>query len=337
MGLVSVFWEGHLGNYAEKFALEFTLAERLLIASRALWFYLGKLAWPVALTFSYPRWELDPSEPGQWLWALACVAVAAALGWLWLRHREVARGPIAAAAFFVATLSPMLGFVSLFTFYYAFVADHYQYLACVGPLALFSAAVWRPSAPWRAGSFALLGLLGFLTWQQSAAYHDLETLWRDTLAKNSSSWMAHNNLGQLLAERGERSEAESHYRASLALNPTNGETHYNLANLLLATRRKQQAIQHYRQALAFYPEDADFRNNLGVALFETGRTDEAIVQYREAVRLAPDFANAHFNLGTALSVLQAWDEAALEFETALRLDPQLTAAAARLRALRQRR
>src|SRR3989442_7077849 len=44
-----------------------------------------------------------------------------------------------AAAFFVATLSPVLGFIMLFTYRYTFVADHYQYLACIGPIALASA------------------------------------------------------------------------------------------------------------------------------------------------------------------------------------------------------
>src|SRR5205823_15100618 len=41
----------------------------------------------------------------------------------------------------VVTLSPVLGFIMLFTFRYTFVADHYQYLACIGPIALASAGV----------------------------------------------------------------------------------------------------------------------------------------------------------------------------------------------------
>ena len=45
----------------------------------------------------------------------------------------------AAAIFFVATLSPLLGFIPLFTFWYTYVADHYQYMASIGPIALMSA------------------------------------------------------------------------------------------------------------------------------------------------------------------------------------------------------
>jgi len=38
------------------------------------------------------------------------------------------------AVFFVATLSPVLGFIMLYTFRYTFVAGSLQYLACIGQL-----------------------------------------------------------------------------------------------------------------------------------------------------------------------------------------------------------
>jgi len=340
MGLVSVFWEGQLGNYAERFGLHFGPLDRFLIGTRAVWFYLGKLIWPVDLAFSYPRWELDPSDPTQYLWAVACLGLAAALWWT---RRTLGRGPIAAATFYVATLSPMLGVISLFTFYYTFVADHYQYLACLGPFALFAAGASHLHTRFRrsrieawAGSAVLLGLLGALTWQQAGAYHGLESLWRDTLRKNPSSWMAHNNLGHLLDERGERADAEAHYREALRLNPDNGETNYNLANLLFATKRTQEAIGHYQKALRFYPEDADFRNNLGAAFFAAGQVDEAIVHYHEALRRQPGMRNARFNLAVALEAQQRWDEAIAEYRHVLRLEPGFQPARKRLRALRAR-
>jgi tetratricopeptide (TPR) repeat protein len=297
MGLVSIWWEDHLGNYSERYRLSFTWPERLLIATRAIWFYLGKLVWPVDLAFSYPRWDLDARDPAQYLWAVACAALAAALfGW----RRALGRGPLAAAAFYVATLSPMLGFISLFTFYYSFVADHYQYLACLGPIALFSAGAWRLGARWpaarSAAAAALLAVLGSLTWQQSRAYESHESLWRDTLRKNPESWMGHNNLGLLLELRGERDEAERHFRKAIALNPRNGEAHFNLANLLLAGRQSEAAIVHYREALQFHPERASFHHNLAVALERQGRWQEAAAAYRESLRLDPGNAAAEARL-----------------------------------------
>ena len=60
---------------------------------------------------------------------------------LYFVRRYLRRSVEVAAAFFLATLSPVIGFIMLFTFRYTFVADHYQYLASIGPIALAS-AVW---------------------------------------------------------------------------------------------------------------------------------------------------------------------------------------------------
>ena len=60
---------------------------------------------------------------------------------IYFLRRYFGRSVEVAAAFFVATLSPVLGFIMLFTFRYTFVADHYQYVACIGPIALASAAI----------------------------------------------------------------------------------------------------------------------------------------------------------------------------------------------------
>ena len=110
----------------------------MLIASHALWFYAGKLLWPANLTFSYPRWTISASDPLTYGWLLATFA----LGWvIWRLRRWTGRGVEVAAVFFAATLSPMLGFVMLYTFVYTFVADHYQYMACLGPLALAAAGL----------------------------------------------------------------------------------------------------------------------------------------------------------------------------------------------------
>ena len=39
----------------------------------------------------------------------------------------------------------------------------------------------------------LLVVLALLTWNQGHIYRDVETLWRDTLAKNPTAWMAHTS------------------------------------------------------------------------------------------------------------------------------------------------
>ena len=135
MGLLTVWWERyHQGTHGPLFAI--SPLERLLIASRAIWFYLGKLFWPSNLTFIYPRWHITPSNLLNYAPFLGIAGLGAAI---YLTRRYLGRGVEAAMLFFGATLGPVLGFIMLYTFRYTFVADHYQYLASIGPIALVCA------------------------------------------------------------------------------------------------------------------------------------------------------------------------------------------------------
>jgi protein O-mannosyl-transferase len=78
------------------------------------------------------------------VWGAECIGVVLLL---WGIRRTLERPAIAAVVFFVAVLSPLLGFVPLHTFRYAFVADRYQYLACSGLFALAATSAVRVPLP----------------------------------------------------------------------------------------------------------------------------------------------------------------------------------------------
>ena len=122
---------------AEGAAFDLTFIDRFLIAGRVIWFYLGKLFWPANLIFIYPRWNIDQAVWWQYLFPAAALLLAAAL---WVLRRRW-RGPLAGLLFFVGTLFPVLGFFNVFPFIYSFVADHFQYLASLGVIALVSAGI----------------------------------------------------------------------------------------------------------------------------------------------------------------------------------------------------
>src|SRR5467141_4384776 len=138
MGLLAMWWERYHQGTSRAAITFLSPIERVLVASRAVWFYLSKLIWPSNLTFIYPKWNISPAHPLDYAWLLAGIALCAVI---YFARRYVGRSVEVAAAFFVATLSPVLGFIMLYTFRYTFVADHYQYLACIGPIALVSAGL----------------------------------------------------------------------------------------------------------------------------------------------------------------------------------------------------
>ncbi len=321
MGLVTVWWERfHQGTQGELFSMG--LRERILVASHALWFYAGKLFWPVNLTFSYPRWAIDPAKPSAYGWLLMGLGLGAAI---YFARRLFGRSVEVATLFYVAMLSPLLGFIMLYTFRYTFVADHYQYVASIGLIALAAAGITIAfkTKPFLklAGCGALLLTLGILTWRQAGIYRNLETLWRDTLAKNPDCWLAYNNLGTAFAEKGGFEEAIGNFRQAIQIKPNFAEALNNLGNALAAQDRFEEAIENYRKAIQINPDYCEALNDLGVALAAQGRWDEAVENFRRAIQIKPNFAGALNNLGEALLHQGRLEEAIGNFRQAIRIKP----------------
>jgi tetratricopeptide (TPR) repeat protein len=242
---------------AEGSAFDFTLIERGLIAGRAICFYLATLAWPVNLAFMYPRWAVSQAIWWQYLYPAAVLLL---LGALWaIRGRT--RAPLAALLYFIATLGPALGFVNVYPFKFSFVADHFQYLAGAGIMVLTAAAMTlainrfaRPAAvatTTRWATVVILIPLVWLTWRDTHAYADKDTLYRTTLARNPDAWLAHNNLAALLLEQQPPNapDALAHAREAVRLAPDQPATHFNLGLALEASGDNAGAVDEYRLAL----------------------------------------------------------------------------------------
>ncbi len=326
MGLVTVWWERyHQGTSRTLFAF-LSPIERILIASRAVWFYLSKLIWPSNLTFIYPKWNISPAHPLDYAWLLAGIALCAVIYFV---RRYVGRSVEVAAALFVATLSPVLGFIMLYTFRYTFVADHYQYLASIGPIALASAGVAKLADNFKrrrplilSVAVCLIVTLALLTWRQAAMYGDIEALWRTTLARNPSCWMAHNNLGIVLFQKGNSDEAIDHYRTTLEMQPDFWDADYNLGIALLKKGQVDEAIVHCSKAVTIAPNDPDAQVALGNALLQKERIDDAIVHYQKALSMRPDYFLAQHSLSHAFLEKGEIDAAISHCRAALLIQPE---------------
>lgn len=308
---------------------DLSLLQRCLVAGRAVWFYLGKLVWPADLVFIYPRWKVDATAA--WQYAFPLAALGALVG-LWLLRKRT-RAPLAAALLFAGSLLPALGFFNAYPFRFSFVADHFQYGASLGMMALAAAGVVRIRTDrmrwlhWTL-SGSLLGALGMLTWSQCGTYCNAETLYRTTLQRNPDCWLAHNNLGGLLIAAGRASEAVGHFERTLRLNPGYVEAEHNLGIALTALGRQEEAIACYETALRLEPDSAETHLDLGKALARIpARVPEAIAEYEAALRIRPDFAEAHYSLGNALMKAPGrLPEAVSHFEAALRIKPDFAEA-----------
>jgi tetratricopeptide (TPR) repeat protein len=297
MGLMAMWREKRLGTGDLNLGLG--LEGKFLIAGKALCFYILKLFWPTNLTFSYPRWHVDPTQIWQYAWPVAFLLVLA-IAYLWRKRLGIA--PLAALLFFVLILFPMLGFFSLYTFVYSFAADHYQYIACIGPIALVAAGserIWRRlGTGGRIVMFSAAGILlltlGVLTFRQSRIYANEQTLWQDVLNKNPDSWLAHGRLMVYFIENDKLEDAknQAEQRIKLAaytktINPRIYATaYYNLASIFEAQGKLDYAVNYYQQSLEIDNNSAIVHYRFAAALDKQGNYDMALLHLRRVLEIA---------------------------------------------------
>jgi tetratricopeptide (TPR) repeat protein len=305
---------------------DFSLLERLLIAGRAVWFYAGKLIWPHPLIFNYPRWQIDAGEWWQYLFPLAFMGL---LFLLWYLRERIGRGTLVAVLFFCGTLFPALGFFNVYPMRYSFVADHFQYAASIGLIALFCGSTQmvfarlpgRLRQAQRLFFVVIVVLLATLTWNQGHAYRDRFTLFSDTIAKNPSSWLSYSNRGRDYALAGRDALALEDLERSLALNPNDADALQCRGIIRLKRKEYDRALADLDKSIAIQPWRSDYFRNRSIANRVAGRLDLAIADADSVIRLAPESVEAYLERG-ALYAMGGNNEKALEdLNRALELDP----------------
>ena len=304
-------------------------------SSGSIW---GSSCWPADLVFIYPRW----SVAADWAWSAGAIGLAAVMAAL-VAVRRACRAPLFAMLFFLGSVFPALGFFNVYPFIFSYVADHWQYLPCLGIIALFaegSGAAARSALRGAAGlrgrvargafagaAGALLVVLFVLTRGQCELYRDVGALYSDTLSKDPGCWMAHNNLGVHLMEEGSLDAAISHLKEAVRLKPDYSEAHNNLGNALAKVpARLPEAIAEFEAALRLEPGMTEARANLGIALVRTpGGLAEGVAQLQAVLQGNADDPSgfeARYNLGNALARLGRFPEAEAQYRAALLLDPE---------------
>ncbi|MGH7177510.1 MAG: tetratricopeptide repeat protein, partial [Tepidisphaeraceae bacterium] len=286
---------------------------RILIAARAVWFYLAKLIWPTPLAFIYPlRFSV-----AVWWYPLP-ILLLCVLWPLWQLRARIGRGPLVALLFFIVTLAPALGFVNIYPMRFSLVADHFQYLACVGPIALVCAILSMRSARWLAP--LVLFTLTVLSWRRAGAYHDQETLWADTVRKNPASWMVQANYGAALLASGKLEAAEQHLGKSLAMR-ADPAAMLSLGRVRQARGDLAGAVEQYENAIALNPKYAPALCQLADARVAQGDEPGAMRAYEQAIVNQPGNAPARVDYGVLLAKAARMREAADQFAAAVAIDP----------------
>jgi len=255
--------------------------------------YLEKAVWPTRLAVMYPH-------PGS---ALTVWQVGAAFAFLFgitalvLAYRR-RRYLIAGWLWFLATMLPMIGLIQVGV---QAMADRYAYLPFIGLFILicWGAADWmeahHASLPVLTGASLLVLLAAFsVSHRQLGYWHDSESLWLHTLQVTPPNYIAEDNLGEVLIERGSIDEAMRYFRAAVNIEPMDPLGNIYLGRYEQMQHNLPQAIDHYGKAL-LASSDAKVKaralKNMGDAYHDLGDEVRAQACFRAAEASGRDIQN----------------------------------------------
>ena len=306
------------------------LINRVAQASWGSAFYLWKTLLPTDLSPLYELEEqFDPFARGYGI-AMA-VVLALTLG-LFLARRRFPAG-LAAWCAFLILVSPVLG---LFQSGAQKAADRYTYVACL-PFALLLGAgvthlVRRRQTGLRdplvrgvlAGLTLAFAMLGAAAHAQTGIWKDSESLWRQVLAVEPESYIAHHNLAVTIGEQGRREEAIALEVRCIELRPGKGNVdarHY-LGALYQRSGDTEKAFQTWLDAFHVDPEHAATLNSLDGEFGRRGERNKLLALFDEVLAKEPGRLGVRMEYARRLLAIGRGPDAESQYKAVLAQDPR---------------
>ena len=250
-------------------------------------------------------------------------AVTLLVLWLWRRRDQ--RAPLVGWLWFLGMLVPTIGLVQVGMQSMADRYSYLPHVGLLIAIVWGAADLVGPRPAARralAGvAIVIVAVLAITTAYQLRYWQNSYVLFHRALHLTGPNPMAANCVALWLTTHDRKDEALQYYLAALRIDPNMAGTHNNLGNLLRERGQLKSALAHLARAVSLEPNNAEAHHNLGNTLADLGRTDEAVAQFREALRLDPDLTPAYYNLGVTLAAAGRYDDAIDSFERALRLRP----------------
>ena len=249
--------------------------------------YIRNTLWPADLAIFYP---FEASAVTSLKVTAAIILLAALTGFSltqWSKRPYLIFGWF----WYLVTLLPVIGFMRIGG---QALADRYTYIPLIGIFLIIAWSGAETVASWQKKWVAVLAgvallivvaTLSLLTVTQIRYWQNSYTLYSHALSAVKRNWLAHNNIGILLAQYNRVDEALYHFQESVRLNPGGAEGFRNLGNSLQMAGRNLEAIEAFRQAVRISPKDAENHYRLGYAYLLGGNSDLAHQEYLQLMHL----------------------------------------------------
>jgi len=263
--------------------------------------YIKQLIFPAGLAPLYPH-----QRNGLPLWEISTsVFLLAGISWGVFAGRKKYPYLITGWLWYLGMLVPVIGIMQVGAQAHA---DRYTYLPQIGLVIMATWLVtdWCASLRYRrallsAAAAVILTVLTVAAHRQTRYWRDSFSLWTHTLTCTDGNYLVHNNLGGLLAQKGQFEKAISHFKKSLEINPDFADTYYNLGVIFGSQGQFDKAIPYFEKALKINPNDAVSHCTFGIVLAKREQFDKAILHFKKALEINPNYAEVQNNLARILA------------------------------------
>ncbi len=183
--------------------------------------------------------------------------------------------------------------------------------------------------------FAVIFILGVLTYSRNMVWQDDLTLWSDAFRKAPGKVRTTNNLAKALIDENNCQDAIEFLKMAIEKDPHYAEPHYNLGLCYVRSGRYERALESFKKVVdimevllrGHYGEPpslellASSHGYIANIYTLKGEYQKAVEHFKDALKYAPESVTLHYNLALTLKRAGRRNEAIEEFKRVLELNP----------------
>lgn len=279
--------------------------------------YLKLFVFPKDLSFYHTEMNFTSAQYA--FFAFVTIAFFAGIAYFFFKRKEI----FFWLSFFILAISPTMLPIS----FAWVVAERYVYLGVVGLTAIASIVFTqlddRKNLKWIArGIFTtIIIVLSIKTITRNIDWHNMDNLWVATAKTAPSSFVNHNNLGDMYARHGNYEMAITEFNRAIEINPVYASAYHNIGNVYVQMGKIPEAIESYKKAIEIAPSLWQSNQNLAVLYYQEGNYQEAVGCLVKAISVNPQNSLLFSNLGVTYQKIGDNEKAVTAYQEALRLNP----------------
>lgn len=309
----------------------YPLSSRILVAIRALFFYLEKMFLPAGLSPYYPYPKNATLASIEFMIpVILLVVVTIACYYAFKRGYRLF---LNAWLFYVITLLPVIGIIQVGA---QAAADRYTYIPSFAPLIIIGVGVATVIEKSAARSFpgwikvsvlsafvSFTVIMSIITFRQIGVWKDSLTLWSTVLTISPSSPQPYLARSEVYMSLGKYDSALQDLENAIRLVPDYADAYYNRATVHLKLENHSKVVDDLDKAIQLNP-------SMDKAYFVRGTSLIKLEQYPQAIRdldrfllKAPDFVahEGYYSRAIAYIKINDYNKAVSDLNNFLKIAP----------------